>query len=592
MKLRGQQAIIVASLLLLAGLLAFITADQSFRYVTDRLSEENLHRHSAYLKESIEASNAWDPAELNRYASSHQVRLTVIDPDGTVQYDSQENPQAMDNHAYRTEVKAALETGSGEDRRTSATSGKSTLYQAQLLALSPPVILRVGLEQQSVSVWRRVFVSRFTPILLAALIFSLAVSLILMDGISKPLTHIAEVAKAYGNGQLDRRIWIDGPDEVKMVGSTLQSMAEQLSTQMNRLETDRSRFSTILETMTEAVILVDPKKQVILSNGEAKRRFGTGKTLMEMIPDSDLLSLCGDTLESNRTGSCTVKNEKAIFQASIAPIHMEGLVTGAVITLSDITNLKHLEQVRKDFVANVSHELKSPLTSILGFSDILTSKDLSEEERIKFASIVKANSERMMGIIQDLLTLASLERDETTIPMQPSPLGVIIEETLTGATYKADRKSITLKVDNPLPADTQVYGSQSLLVQALLNLVINAILYSPEHTIVTLEVRKEGRMISFAIIDHGVGIAKEDQERIFERFYRVDKARSRSVGGTGLGLSIVRHVAMIHKGTVTVQSKLGEGSTFTFTIPLEGKIGELQEKSDRMLEPRFSSGRA
>nr|AUG44435.1 hypothetical protein [uncultured bacterium] len=457
MKLKSQQAIVVSALLLLLGLLAFITADQSFRYVSGLLNEETLHKHSEFLKETFENEGSWDARTLDRYANAHQIRLTVIAADGTVLYDSKEDPGTMDNHAYRKEVKEALQTGSGDDSRQSATVGVNTIYHAERLPLSPPVVLRVGLEQQSVLVWRKVFASRLSLILVAAIIVSLAVSLLLMERISRPLQHIAEVAKSYGNGQLGRRIWIDGPDEIKMVGSTLQSMAEQLSTQMNRLETDRSRFSTILETMAEAVILVDTKKQVILSNGEATRRFGTGKTLMELIPDSDLLTLCGDILESNEAGSCTVKTEKAILQASIAPIHMEGTVTGAVITLSDITNLKHLEQVRKDFVANVSHELKSPLTSILGFSDILTNKNLSEEERIKFAAIVKTNSERMMGIIQDLLTLASLERDETTIPMQPCPVGIIIDETLMASSYKAQQKSITLVVENACPPDARVY---------------------------------------------------------------------------------------------------------------------------------------
>lgn len=588
MKLKSQQAIVVSALLLLLGLLAFITADQSFRYVSGLLNEETLHKHSEFLKETFENEGSWDARTLDRYANAHQIRLTVIAADGTVLYDSKEDPGTMDNHAYRKEVKEALQTGSGDDSRQSATVGVNTIYHAERLPLSPPVVLRVGLEQQSVLVWRKVFASRLSLILVAAIIVSLAVSLLLMERISRPLQHIAEVAKSYGNGQLGRRIWIDGPDEIKMVGSTLQSMAEQLSTQMNRLETDRSRFSTILETMAEAVILVDTKKQVILSNGEATRRFGTGKTLMELIPDSDLLTLCGDILESNEAGSCTVKTEKAILQASIAPIHMEGTVTGAVITLSDITNLKHLEQVRKDFVANVSHELKSPLTSILGFSDILTNKNLSEEERIKFAAIVKTNSERMMGIIQDLLTLASLERDETTIPMQPCPVGIIIDETLMASSYKAQQKSITLVVENACPPDARVYCAKALLIQALLNLVINAVLYSPEQTVVTLRASETDRMISFAVADHGYGIAKEDQERIFERFYRVDKARSRSVGGTGLGLSIVRHVAMIHKGTITVESKLGVGSTFTFTLPRDGEIGTLQQKSDRMLNPQFN----
>ncbi|MFA6775959.1 MAG: ATP-binding protein [Sphaerochaetaceae bacterium] len=588
MKLKSQQAIVVSALLLLLGLLAFITADQSFRYVSGLLNEETLHKHSEFLKETFENEGSWDARTLDRYANAHQIRLTVIAADGTVLYDSKEDPGTMDNHAYRKEVKEALQTGSGDDSRQSATVGVNTIYHAERLPLSPPVVLRVGLEQQSVLVWRKVFASRLSLILVAAIIVSLAVSLLLMERISRPLQHIAEVAKSYGNGQLGRRIWIDGPDEIKMVGSTLQSMAEQLSTQMNRLETDRSRFSTILETMAEAVILVDTKKQVILSNGEATRRFGTGKTLMELIPDSDLLTLCGDILESNEAGSCTVKTEKAILQASIAPIHMEGTVTGAVITLSDITNLKHLEQVRKDFVANVSHELKSPLTSILGFSDILTNKNLSEEERIKFAAIVKTNSERMMGIIQDLLTLASLERDETTIPMQPCPVGIIIDETLMASSYKAQQKSITLVVENACPPDARVYCAKALLIQALLNLVINAVLYSPEQTVVTLRASETDRMISFAVVDHGYGIAKEDQERIFERFYRVDKARSRSVGGTGLGLSIVRHVAMIHKGTITVESKLGVGSTFTFTLPRDGEIGTLQQKSDRMLNPQFN----
>jgi len=583
MRLRRQMGMFI-TLSLVSVLVVFcIIADWAFRSVTASEGQQTLARHLSYLKLTLTRQGCWDELFLNDYAHRQGVRITVIGTDGTVLSDSKSDPVMMDNHALRKEIKEALEGKQGTDTRTSATNGLDTSYLASLLPLSPPIVLRVGLELSSVSVWRSLFARQLLPVLAVLFVFLLAVSLLFVRHLTKPLSQINDLAGEYMKGNLKKRIWVEGPDEIRNVGAILEEMAGRLSLQFDHLQTDRSRFSTILETMTEAVILVDRKRQVILANGEAKRRFGDEAAILGMIPDSDLLTLLARTLDEDTNGTCTIQNGKAILQVSIAPIHQEGTVTGAVITMNDITDLKRLERVRKDFVANVSHELKSPLTSLLGFSDILCRDDLSEEDRKQFALIIKRNSGRMMGIINDLLMLATLERDEERIPMQDNAIKEILSDTLQDTSYKAQQKQTRVVVEDHTGEDGHVYCSKNLLVEALRNLVMNAILYSPEHSVVTVQAGIQGETLVFSVADHGCGIAKEDQERIFERFYRVDKARSHSEGGTGLGLSIVRHVAMIHHGSVEVQSEPGKGSTFTFTLPLQGNFSEMRARSDRLL---------
>ena len=237
----------------------------------------------------------------------------------------------------------------------------------------------------------------------------------------------------------------------------------------------------------------------------------------------------------------------------------------AIISIYDITKIERLDKVRQDFVSNVSHELKTPLTAITGFAETLSDEELSKEEIRGFARIILKNSSHMQRTIEDLLLLTSLDRNEISEAMERTSDEKILMEVKAYTQYKAESKSVSVTYE---AAGAEAVCSESLIVQAVMNLVVNAISYSPQGSNVSVKTREKNGMLEFIVSDHGYGISEEDIPRIFERFYRVDKARSRESGGTGLGLSIVRHIAIIHHGTIKAESMLGEGSVFTLSIPV------------------------
>ena len=344
---------------------------------------------------------------------------------------------------------------------------------------------------------------------------------------------------------------------------------------------DKDRYLQIIEAMGEGVLLISRKHRIGLANASAGRMLGwkeplRGKMLEELFSGSELESRVDEVFRDGGQQTFRITSyhdaigSDAVVRGKGREKQYEFCITlldekYAVATFSDVTMLERLEMVRKDFVSNVSHELKTPLTAISGFSETLAEEDLSEEERKGFARIIQKNSAHMQRVISDLLLLTSLDRSEMAPSMTVTTDTRILSEVRSYTQYKAETKEIDVEYESQ---GKNVLCNESLIVQAIINLVVNAISYSPERTKVTVKTRTKGDQMEFIVSDHGAGIAKEDISRIFERFYRVDKARSRESGGTGLGLSIVRHIAIIHDGTIKVESKLSEGSVFTLAIPL------------------------
>lgn len=344
---------------------------------------------------------------------------------------------------------------------------------------------------------------------------------------------------------------------------------------------EKDRYLKIIEAMGEGVLLISKKHRIALSNSSAEHMLGwkeplKGKKLEDIFSGSELENHI-DTVfaeKQKRTFRITTwhdaTGDAAIIRGQGREKQYEFCITllddkYAVATFSDVTTLQRLEIVRQDFVSNVSHELKTPLTAIAGFAETLAEENLTEDERKHFAAIVKKNAAHMQRIIGDLLLLTSLDNSAASPPMIWTTDSAIMQEVKAYTQYKAESKDIHVSFRT---ANEKLLCNESLIVQALINLVVNAISYSPEHSDVTVISEKHSSKIEFSVKDNGYGIANEDIPRIFERFYRVDKARSRESGGTGLGLSIVRHIAIIHKGTIKCESKLGKGSVFTLSIPL------------------------
>ena len=344
---------------------------------------------------------------------------------------------------------------------------------------------------------------------------------------------------------------------------------------------DKDRYLQIIEAMGEGVLLISRKHRIALANRSAETMLGLssalrGKRLEELFSGSELAEHVDSVFHTKARQIFRISSyhnaigDDAVVRGKGREKQYEFCITllddkYAVAMFSDVTMLERLEMVRQDFVSNVSHELKTPLTAIAGFAETLAEESLSDEERKGFARIIQKNATHMQRIIADLLLLTSLDRAEIAPAMERTTDTRLLQEVKAYTQYKASTKEISVTYSS---SDETILCSESLIVQALINLVVNAISYSPQQSEVTVSTRRKGDMLEFIIADNGFGISEDDIPRIFERFYRVDKARSREGGGTGLGLSIVRHIAIIHKGTIKVESKLGEGSVFTLSLPV------------------------
>ena len=419
-------------------------------------------------------------------------------------------------------------------------------------------------------------------LILQGVLFILLNSLLLLSLLKeweRPLTQILRVAERYAQGNLEPSLRIQHPYELKVLGETLSWMAKELKNRIDTIALQRNELEGILKGMSEAVILLDGEDRIKQMNHAAETltrlpaRECVGKKLSEVIPIDDLYRFIQSVRQLEEVQEQTLvfpqegKNRYLQAHGSLVSPPKEG-EPNLLLVLNDVTRIKQLEEMRKDFVANVSHELRTPITSILGFVETLKEGALQDpEQAVRFLSIIESQTLRLHALIEDLLSLSRLEQAETKIRKEWVSLHEIFSEVQTLAGMRAEEKRIVLRF-NILPGTPEaVYGNPLLIVQALVNLVDNAIKYSDPESEVVVTAQSLDRELCFSVKDTGPGIPQEEQSRIFERFYRIDKTRSRSLGGTGLGLAIVKHIALAHGGKVTLQSTPGEGSTFTLYIP-------------------------
>lgn len=604
MKLRSRLLVYVTALLTFAMACAIIAATVSFSRVIQQSAESTLDGEARFLASLLPMMNDDDSIPtLDAYARNLGMRITIVDEKGTVTYDSEVDPSTMDNHLWRKEIQEALTTGSGVSSRASGSLRTPMLYRAVRTENSEGDIRVVRTSDPLVELiaWRSVFYTLLIPLLLIFLLVAVLFTILMLRYLTRPIEQLASTAREYRQGNLQSRSSIDGPEELSVLSATMNSMAKELSARINQLERDKQQYSSILSSMSEGLILVDARNLIVLSNNAANAMLGNGVAqeknlvgtkLSEIFTDDDFLKLVDSTTRTGKAGQTSVVKYKHLtgqtaslvgagreqtFQVSTAAVpgsrseSGKTAPSGIVITLTDITELKRLEQVRKDFVANVSHELKTPLTAINGFSETLLGGTVSAEDIGLFSKIINRNARQMQGIIDDLLLLASLEDGHTAPTMRRCTLEELVKETCEDTSYRANSRSITLTTEVHDDDGRGAMVNPGLMVQALVNLVINAITYSEPGSEVHISALGDHDTVKFSVIDQGSGIPEKHVNRIFERFYRVDKARSRNQGGTGLGLSIVKHVVSMHGGQVSVQSVENQGSTFTITIPREQK---------------------
>lgn len=508
-------------------------------------------------------------------------RITLIDSRGKVLADSAEEPGVMDNHLMRPEIQAALISGRGEAIRYSTTLNEDMKYLAVAVrdgeGVAGFIRLALPLSQVNEVLGRtRLAVGKSA---LLAIIFTLIAGSLMARAISRPLIEISEAATAIGQGELSRRIRVRGNDEISQLGEVINQMARGLQNMINQISDEKLKMEAVLAHMADGVVAVDGNGMLILLNATAEIFFGIqrewamGRHVLEAIRNHEL----AEALLHAPAGGESSAVEIRLFTPAqrnllcyVTPIkNPAGGGDGAVAVLQDVTELRKLERMRSDFVSNVSHELRTPVTSIKGFVDTLLDGAMSDPGTCEhFLKIIQRESDRLVRLLSDLLDLSRIESKRSEVILVPTDLRRVVEDSMAVVEGEAVRKGV--KVECAISAELpRVMADPDMLAQVFINLLDNGVKYTPPGGRVEVHATPidGGKRVEVCVADTGIGIPREHLPRIFERFYRVDKARSRQMGGTGLGLAIVKHIIDRHGSKITVESQEGKGTEFTFILP-------------------------
>jgi two-component system, OmpR family, phosphate regulon sensor histidine kinase PhoR len=519
---------------------------------------------------------------------SHHVmtRFTVIAPSGKVIGDSEKNPDSLENHANRTEIIAAMSGNIGMSRRYSFTMQRDMIYVAIPVYVSGKIaaVVRTSLPQKVINSAIRKFYSKIAWVSVLTAILAAFTSYWLSQKISRPIKSMQIGSRRFAAGDFSEKLPISGYEEADQLAYSLNEMAHKLSETIDQITSRKNELDAILSSMSEGVVAIDSNEKIIIANRAAALLFGIdeksaqGKWIGEVFRNSEIHDFIVSSILSDKPSESEisfiseVSGEERFFQlhgSALRNASNKGI--GAIMVVNDITQIKRLDMVRKDFVANVSHELRTPLTSIKGFVETLLSGAMNNPEEAKrFLNILSTQAERLNSIVEDLLALSKIEFDagRNAIDFTEGSITGVVDSAVEACSMKASGKNITIEKKYSQGV-TASRIERSLVEQAVINLIENAINYSEEnkHIWMDVQIAENGKEIIISVKDEGSGIAKEHLSRIFERFYRVDKARSRKVGGTGLGLSIVKHIMIAHGGRVEVESTPGKGSIFSLYIP-------------------------
>jgi two-component system phosphate regulon sensor histidine kinase PhoR len=513
-------------------------------------------------------------------SSKIKSRVTLIDKLGVVLADSEKSAAevpAMENHAGRPEVKTAFSGSIGEDIRYSQTLKIDMLYVALPIKAGQGVagVIRLALPLEQVQ--RILGTTRQTIFftLLFALALAFVIGSLLSRSIIKPLNRIIYVSRKFAQGDFNHQLYQNSQDEIGELAFTLNAMAEDIQNKIREMEIQNQQLQNIFQSMVEGIILVDKSLAIVTVNAPIEKMFGVvgkdikGKLFLEAIPNNDIAEIINQVL---RSGQLLTKElsivwpVNRIFQLNASPIFQNKEVTGCLLVMHDVTEIRKLERVRSDFVANVSHELKTPLTSIKGFVETLIEGALEDKENARhFLQIIQEHTDRLNNLINDLLDLSYLESKGIQLERQKFELRNLVNKILSGFRVQIQKRS--LNINNEILPEVLLEADRAKIEQVFTNIFDNAIKFNRENGGIRIYSQELDGKVKVTIEDSGPGIPSRDIPRIFERFYRVDKARSREMGGTGLGLAIVKHIVELHGGSVGVESIEGLGSKFWFILP-------------------------
>jgi two-component system phosphate regulon sensor histidine kinase PhoR len=519
--------------------------------------------------------------QLQTLGADTDTRLTVIDADGVVLADSHEDPAVMENHGTRPEILSARKSEYGTSSRYSQTLQQRMMYFALPVYSGRQLLGYVRTSLPLSDVDRQLTGLRLNILLgvVIALLVSLPLGWLFARQVTKPLLMMTAAARKLAGGEQAEELQVASHDEIRVLADAFNAMSQQLEDRLQTITRDRNQLYAMLASMAEGVIAADRDERIVHINTVAAvvcrttAELSTGLRTWEAIRIQPLTNAIKQAIAEGRTieGEITITGiqRDQLFDMDVTPWRDgAGNVVGAVAVLHDVTRLRRLETLRQEFVANASHELKSPVTAIRGYAEtMLDDQTMDSETRHRFTQSILAESLRLEALLGDMLALSRLEQGDLIGEMSTVSLRRLVEDVAASCRTGADIQDIAFSVELATD-DLQVRGNAQALTTALRNLIDNALKYTPAGGRVQVKLRCAGDRAVIEVADSGIGIDPEHHERIFERFYRVDKARSRELGGTGLGLAIVKHTVLTHGGEISLYSAPGKGSVFTVSLPL------------------------
>jgi two-component system phosphate regulon sensor histidine kinase PhoR len=508
--------------------------------------------------------------ELNSLAKTigekTNIRITIVDPQGVVRADSEEIPEKMESHRYRPEIFQAFQGKTGISIRFSATVKEDMLYVGLPLQKEGKIlgVLRVSLFLKDIN--RLLSSLKIKIIRLAGMlsVFLLLVALFFSRSISKPIQELIRASQKVASGDFNFKVFLKNKDELRDLAQSFNAMTLKLKTLFQGLENQKEELDNIISSIQEGLLVLDKSGKILLSNESFKRISQNdslqGKFTWEVVRSHQFNELVKKVKEEERNRQEEIYLNEKVYLCSAVYLSSQERI---ILTLHDLTEMKNLERIKKDFVVSVSHELRTPLAAIKGYIETLE-EEVNESSR-KYLQVIKRNAKRLIDIVEDLLVLSRLEAQEAPLEIENVNLKNLAENVFKIFEPQAKAKGITLvlKVQDNIPC---IQADPFRLEQMLINLLDNAVKYT-EKGVVSVGLTSKEKAVTIEVRDSGIGIPEEHLPHIFERFYVVDKSRTRTLGGTGLGLSIVKHIVLVHNGQISVSSRLGEGTIFTVTLP-------------------------
>lgn len=537
---------LVAGIMLIACLL--IIVDCLYEYFCSVQENE--------LKDMLDVASkavSSDGSSFLTRLKSNRFRLTWIAADGSVIYDTQTGE--LENHMERAEVKEAMQNGEGESRRYSSTLMEKTIYYAK--RLDDGTVLRISTSSATAG---KLLLGMLRPIVIV-LIAALVLSLIFADRLAK------RIVEPLNGLDLDRPLENDAYEELSPLLNRINRQHMQIARQLEDLNKKKDEFEQITESMQEGLVLLDQKGTILSINKAARSLFLANEECIgkDFITIERSYGVISAIQQAVRSGHAEERMEQGgrIYQLDITRIESAAKPVGAVILSFDITEQENAEQNRREFTANVSHELKTPLQGIIGSAELIENGMVKPEDMARFVGHIRTEAQRLVTLIADIIRLSQLDEGHE-LPMEGVDMLCVASDAAAQLKAAAEAKHISMSIEGEA---CTVYGARSLLYEVAYNLIDNAIKYNRENGVVDIKVSRENKKVKLTVSDTGIGIAPEHQQRIFERFYRVDKSHSKASGGTGLGLSIVKHAVQYHHGEIKLKSELNKGSEITVALP-------------------------